>query len=162
MPANSSRCEGKVEASGAAKTNRIVHPIKSSLALRQQKYKWRARFRTELSRHCCPISGYARRRFSRLRAQSGRGNINFNAAFWQKCLGLSTDRIRPRTIAAIWRAACAASVAGGPEPLPRSRRAPCVNRCRRMCCGASGMTSIGSGDQHKQICRQSSIVQMPK
>ena len=81
MPANSSRCEGKVEASGAAKTNRIVHPIKSSLALRQQKYKWRARFRTELSRHCCPISGYARRRFSRLRAQSGRGQHQF-----QRCI----------------------------------------------------------------------------
>jgi hypothetical protein len=73
VPANSSRCEGPVESSGAAKTNRIVHTSKSSLAFRQQKYKWRARFRTELSSHCCPISGYARRRFSRLRAQSGRG-----------------------------------------------------------------------------------------
>jgi hypothetical protein len=70
---DSSRCEGKVEASGAANTNRIVHPSKSSLAFRQKKYKWRARFRTELSRHCCPISGYARRRFSPLHAQSGRG-----------------------------------------------------------------------------------------
>jgi hypothetical protein len=39
VPANSSRCEGKVEASGAAKTNRIVHPNKSILAFCQQKYK---------------------------------------------------------------------------------------------------------------------------
>jgi len=29
----------QVEASGAAKTNRIVHPSKSILAFRQQKYK---------------------------------------------------------------------------------------------------------------------------
>jgi hypothetical protein len=40
VPAKSLRCEGKVEASGAAKTNRIIHPSKSSLAFRQQKYKW--------------------------------------------------------------------------------------------------------------------------